>query len=137
MVDPIKLLIATSFCSWLIILLVFIFLVKHFIVKRYEVETELLKTVYFREHATFTRALPDFFSSAMYSGHLAMCCWGWKIYGHKNVFRDIVDPIEITKCFSKQEIRRVQWLLISGVVVIIHAVSFFIFRFSMPESFRL
>jgi hypothetical protein len=36
-----------------------------FIVKRYEQQTSLLDTVFFKEHATFTRYIPDFFSSAM------------------------------------------------------------------------
>ena len=35
--------------------------IERFIVKRYEEETDLLNTVFFREHATFTRSIPDFF----------------------------------------------------------------------------
>lgn len=111
------------------------FRIRRFIVKRYEEETDLLNTVFFREHAIFTRHIPDFFSSPMYVSHLLMCLWGWQIYEGKKMFRDIKDPSLVTRHFSPKEIRRVKWFVINGMVLIAHGVAYLIFRSIWPEAF--
>lgn len=119
--------IAVSSCIWLLVFLLIVIVVARFIVRRYEDETDLLSSVFFREHATFTRMLPGFFSSAIYSFHLAVSCWGWKIYGKKKIFRDVEDPRLIYEKFSANEIRLVKWLLIIGVVMSVHLTVFYIY----------
>jgi hypothetical protein len=109
--------------------------VQWFIVNRYEQETNLLDTIAFKEHATFSRALPYFFSSAVYTSHLSLCLWGWRLCEGKKAFRDIDDPSLIAAHFSQKEIRRVKKLLLSTLIVIIHVIALYIFRFIWPETF--
>ena len=118
---------AISACIWLLVFLAVVIVVTRFIVKRYEDETDLLSSVFFKEHATFTRMLPGFFSSAIYSFHLAVSCWGWKIYSEKKLFRDVEDPRLIYEKFSANEIRLVKWLLIIGVIMSVHLTFFYIY----------
>ena len=120
---------------WLIFGLYISVCIERFIVKRYEEETDLLNSVFFREHATFTRHIPDFFSSAMYTSHLLMCVWGWRLYAKKKIFRDIKDPFSVIQHFSQKEIRRAKWFAISCLVVALHGVAFLIFRSIWPEVF--
>jgi hypothetical protein len=112
--------LALSASFWLITSLIISFQVQSFIVKRYERETDLMETIFFQEHATFTRSLPDFFSSACYGAHLLMCAWGWWLYGNRKIFRDIETPEDVTKYFSKNEIRRVELFIISSLILIAH-----------------
>jgi hypothetical protein len=107
---------ALSGCSWALFGLYTIFRVQWFIVKRYEQETKLLDTVFFKEHLTFSKYAPNFFSSAFYGAHLLMCVWGWWLYGKRKIFRDIEDPQYVTQHFSKKEIRHVKWVIISGLI---------------------
>lgn len=120
---------------WLIYCLYISIRSMRFIVNRYEQETDLLETIFFKEHATFTRYLPDFFSSAMYSSHLLICKWGWRIYHNKKMFRDIDNPEMILRNFSTKEIRKIKWYAISGLMFIIHCVLYYIFRYMWPEVF--
>ncbi len=120
---------------WLLFGLYISIRVEQFIVKRYEKETDLLDTVFFREHATFTRHIPDFFSSAMYSSHLLMCVWGWWLYEKRKVFRDIKDPFIVIQHFSQKEIRRVKWFAISCLIVALHGIAYLFLRFTWPEAF--
>jgi hypothetical protein len=120
---------------WLLFGLYISIRIEGFIVKRYEEETDLLNTVFFREHATFTRYIPDFFSSAMYASHLLMCVWGWWLYAKRKVFRDIKDPFFVIQHFSPKEIRRVKWFAISCLIVVLHVIAFLIFRSIWPEVF--
>jgi exosortase/archaeosortase len=124
-----------SLCAWGIFGLYTSIRIERFIVKRYEEETDLLNTIFFKEHATFTRYIPDFFSSAMYTSHLLMCLWGWWLYAKRRVFRDIKDPFVIIQHFSIREIRRVKWFAISCLVVALHGVAYFLFRSIWPEIF--
>jgi hypothetical protein len=126
---------ALSGCFWLLYGFYAILRVQWFIVDRYERETDLMSSVFFREHANFTRALPDFFSSSIYTGHLSMCLWGWRLYGNRKAFRDITDPSLIVAHFSQKEIRRVKKLLVSTLIVTIHVIALYIFRFIWPETF--
>jgi hypothetical protein len=124
-----------SLCSWGLFGLYISIRIERFIVKRYEEETNLLDTVFFREHATFTRYIPDFFSSAMYTSHLLMCVWGWWLYEKRKVFRDIKDPFFVIQHFSKKEIRQAKWFAISCLIVAIHGVAWYLFRSIWPEVF--
>ena len=124
-----------SLCSWGIYGLYIAIRIERFIVKRYEHETNLLETVFFKEHATFTRYIPDFFSSAMYSSHLLMCLWGWRIYRNRKMYRDIDSPEIVTRHFSAKETRQVKWFAISGLIVVIHGIAYYIFRSIWPDVF--
>jgi thiosulfate reductase cytochrome b subunit len=126
---------AISGCIWLILCIYISIRIERFIVKRYEQETDLLNTVCFREHATFTRYLPDFFSSALYNAHLLMCVWGWRLYKNRKPFRDIDNPEIVTQHFSAKEIRQAKWFLVSGTAFLLHCVAYLIFSFIWPDVF--
>ena len=126
---------ALSFGFWLILCFYNIVRVQRFIVKRYEQESELLSTIAFKEHATFTRYLPEFFSSALYTGHLLICLWGWRVCKGKKCFKDIKDSSFITRNFSYKEIRKVKGVGISGLVVLLHLFAFYVLRLLCPEKF--
>lgn len=127
--------LSISGCIWLLISLFIVFRINGFIVRRYEDETSLLQTVFFKDYVTFTRGLPNFFSSACYGAHLMMCTWGWSIYGKKKVFCDIQDPGQVTKHFSDNEIRRVKILLLCGLIILLHAGIYLVYKFFWPGVF--
>jgi hypothetical protein len=120
---------------WLIYCFYISIRVQRFIVKRYEEETDLLNTVFFKEHATYSRYIPDFFSTATYATHLMFCLWGWRLYKNKKPFRDIDEPEKITQHFSVKEIRKVKRLSISLIAVCLHGAAFYIFSFIWPAVF--
>ena len=128
-------LFALSGGFWLLFAFYTSFRIRRFIVKRYEQETDLLNTVFFKEHASFTRYLPNFFSSVTYTTHLLMCVWGWWLYRKRKVFRDVKDPNFVIQHFSPKEIRRVKWFAINGSILVAHGIAFFVFRFIWPEVF--
>jgi uncharacterized Tic20 family protein len=126
---------AVSLCAWGLYCLYLCVRIEKFIVKRYEQETDLLNTIYFREHATFTRYLPNFFSSALYTGHLLTFLWAWKFHKRRKPYRDIKDANEVIRYFSNQEIRWVKLFAISFVIIAAHGIVYFIFRSVWPEVF--
>lgn len=128
-------LFAISFGFWILFGLYKAFKVQKFIVARYQNGTDLLSTIFFREHATFTRQLPDFFSSAIYTAHLLMCVWGWDIYGKKKAFRDIENHRKIIEHFSVKEIREVKFFAICGIIASAHLIAFFLLRLYFPKYF--
>jgi hypothetical protein len=128
-------LLAFSGCFWLLYGLYVSIRIERFIVKRYETETDILETVFFKEHATFTRYIPDFFSSAMYTSHLLMLLWGWRIYRSKKMYRDIEDPQTIIRHFSAKEIRLVKCFAISCVIISVHALIFYSVKWFFPAMF--
>lgn len=115
-------LLTVSLCLWGLYCIYLIINISRFIVKRYEIETSLIETIFFREHATFSRHIPDLFSSGIYATHLMMCLWGWAIFENNKAFRDIKDPEAITRHFSTNEISQVKRTMITGVVIALHAV---------------
>ncbi len=129
-------LFALSLCIWIVFGLYISIRIERFIVKRYEQETDLLNTIFFKEHATFTQNIPNFFSSAMYTSHLLMCVWGWSFYRKRKMYRDIGSPEIITCHFSEKEIRQVKWFAISGLIVIIHGIAYYSLRLIWPEAFN-
>ena len=133
--DYLKGLWGISVCSWGLYCFCISIRIERFIVRRYEIETDLLDTVFFREHATFSRYIPNFFSSAMYAGHLLMCLWGWGFYKNRKMYRDIDDAETVTRHFSKKEIGQVKWFAISGIIFFIHGMAYYLFGFIWPEVF--
>jgi hypothetical protein len=137
--DTIKLfleLISASGCFWLLFAFYNSFRIRKFIIKRYEQETDLLDSIYFKKHATFTRYLPNFFSSALYISHLITFLWGWNYFKKRKAYRDIEDANEVIRHFSNQEIRRVKWFAINGAIFIAHGIAYLIFLTIWPEVFR-
>ncbi len=134
-IEHLKGLWGISLCSWGLIGLYAIFRTK-FIVKRYEKETDLLKSVYFQEHYTFSRYLPPFLSSGVYAMHLLMCVWWWKIFSKKKIFRDIKSPEQVTRHFTKKEIQLAKRPIVIGLIVGLHAIAFYIFKYIWPEHFQ-
>jgi len=115
-----------SFALWLIYGFYCIFAIKKFIVDRYEKETDLLNTVYFRDHFTFANQAPGFYSSGFYATHLISCVWAWRIYGNRKIFRDIGSPEEVTKYFSSEEIWKVKRVMIVGGIAMVHLITFIV-----------
>jgi hypothetical protein len=133
---------AFSLCAWGLFGLYFIICVKRFIVRRYEEETDLSRTVFFTRHMPFAKYVPDLFSSSLYCGHLLAFIWGWKIIkfikeNRKQVtyFDDIDAPEVVTRHFSAKEIRRVKMVAVIGMVLFVHGIAYYIFRSIWPEVF--
>ncbi|MCP3874127.1 MAG: hypothetical protein GY699_13325 [Desulfobacteraceae bacterium] len=129
-------LFSLSSCSWGIYCFYISIRIERFIVKRYEKETDLLDTVVFKKHTTFIRYIPNFFSPALYSSHLLMCLWGWKFYSKRKTFRDIKNPEYVTHNFSSKEIQRVKRFGISGLIVTLHVIAYYIINSIWPEVFN-
>jgi hypothetical protein len=128
--------LSTSACLWALFNIYTIFRIERFIVKRYEQETDLLSTAFFTNHVPFARYLPNFFSSAIYNGHLMMCLWGWRYFRTKKVFKDIKESTFVTKHFTNKEINRVKGFGISLAILLLHGIVYSIFRFTWPEVFN-
>ncbi len=134
---------SVSFGIWMILGLYVAFRIERFIVKRYEKETGLGQTRYFKEQMPFARSIPDFFSSALYTAHLLLFVWGWKIVKFikekrrkVKYYDDIDSPEDVIQYFSRKEIRRVKTFAIIGFIVIAHGIAFFIFKSIWPEVFE-
>ena len=125
---------AISGCFWLLFTMLSIFSISRFIVKRYERETDLMNTVFFKEHFTFARYQPDFFASGLYATHLLICTWGWRLYRGKKIFRDIPDPMQVTRHFTSKELRRVKRCIVSALIVMTHMAAYFVLRLAWPEA---
>jgi hypothetical protein len=124
-----------SLCIWGIFALYNSFLVRRFIVKRYETETSLLNTIYFREHATFTRQLPTLISSPIYIAHLISFLWGWSYFKKKKIFSDIKDSSDVTQLFSKNEVRLVKRFAILSFIILFHCVIYSLAKCLWPGGF--
>ena len=106
-----------------------------FIEKRYREETDLLNTIYFKEHYTFASSLPILLSAMAYVTHLTSFIWGWNYFKKKKPFRDIKNADEVLRYFSNKEIRRVKRFLFCGVLFILHAMAFQILKIIWPDAF--
>jgi hypothetical protein len=124
-----------SACCWLLLGLYSIFSIKKFIVRRYEKETDLLNTVFFKEHFAFARYQPDFLSSGLCAAHLLICVWGWRFYGKRKILRDIDSPQSVTQYFSKKEIARVKGAVFVIMVIILHLIGFEVIDWIWPSLF--
>jgi uncharacterized membrane protein (UPF0182 family) len=114
-----------------------------FIVDRYEKDTDLGRTVFFTQHMPFTKYIPNFFSSSLYCAHLLSFVWGWnfiKFIKEKRrkvtYFSDIDSPEFVTRHFSAKEIRRVKLVAIIGIIIFLHVIAYYVFRFIWPEEFN-
>ena len=125
--EQIKGILGLSCGLWMLYGLYSILRVQAFIVKRYEHETHLLDTRFFKNHATFTRYLPGFLSSSIYTGHLLMCLWGWRVFGRKVAFNDIDTPERIISQFNPREISRVKRHAIAILIVFLHFIVLSVF----------
>lgn len=132
-----------SLCSWGLFALWTGLSIQRFIVKRYEVETDLSQTVYFSQLMPFAKYLPDFFSSPLYLGHLLSFVWGWRVVKfikekRKMIYYydDIDSPEDVTRHFSEKEIRKAKRFIISCFIVIGHGIGYCIFRSIWPEVFN-
>ncbi|MFZ1986441.1 MAG: hypothetical protein WAU91_18675 [Desulfatitalea sp.] len=128
-------LFACSACFWVLFTLFKTFSVSRFIVKRYEQETDLLSTDFFKKLAPFVRYLPNLNSTGAYALHLVMCTWAWRLYRKKKAFCDIDDPKQVTRFFTSKEIRRAQLLLVYFLIAGLHLIAYFVFHYIWPEHF--
>jgi hypothetical protein len=134
-IDHLKGIWGISLCAWGLIYLFSNFQLRKFIVSRYKEETNLTQTAFFRNHVPFILYFPDFLSAGFFGTHLMMCVWGWRLFGKRKPFKDIDDPNQVIRHFSKKEIRRVTWVLASGFILFAHGIAYFIFRSIWPEVF--
>jgi hypothetical protein len=128
-------LLSVSACFWSLFLVYMSIRIHLFIVKRYEKETDLLDTVYFKEHATFTKSLPGFMASALYMGHLLSFIWWWDYCRNKRPYRDIKESVEVIRYFAAKEIRRVKWFAIGSLILIFHGGLYILYEIVWPEVF--
>lgn len=126
--------VSLSACFWLLIFLLISIRIQFFIVRRYQQETDLLKTVCFSEHATFTRMLPNFLSSSIYVAHLISLLWWWDYCKNKKTYRDLKSPNDVTQYFSKKEIRRVKWFGFISLILFVHAFAFLFIAWLWPST---
>lgn len=124
-----------SLCSWGLFWFFAALSVQRFIVQRYEIETNLLDTVFFKNHVPFAPYLPNFFSSAIYAGHLMMCLWGWRYFRTKKVFKDIKESTYVTQHFAQKEIGKVKRDAICLLILALHGIAYYLLRFMWPEVF--
>ncbi len=68
--------------------------------------------------------------------HLLMCVWWWKIFSKKKIFRDIKSPEQVTRHFTKKEIQLAKRPIVIGLIVGLHAIAFYIFKYIWPEHFQ-
>jgi hypothetical protein len=134
--------LCTSGCFWMIFGLWTGLSIQRFIVKRYEIETDLSQTIYFSQLMPFAKYLPNFFSSPLYLGHLLSFVWGWRVVKfikekRKMIYyyNDIDNPDDVTRHFSKKEIRKAKRFVISCFIVVAHGIAYYVFRSIWPEVF--
>lgn len=125
-----------SLCGWGLFCLYLIFSVKCFINRRFEEETDLLNTKAFREHLTFIRYLPNHMAASIYATHLIELMWLWNWIKNRKAYTDIKNPEYILQHFSKKELRRVKWFAVSMIIIILHGIAYYLFRFIWPETFN-
>ncbi len=109
---------------------------RKFIVKRYEDETNLGRTLFFREHMPFSKNIPDLFSFSLYCTHLLAFLWGWrfiKFIKEKRptvtYFNDIDSPEFVTHHFSAQEIKRVKMFAMIYLMLFLHVIAYYVSSF--------
>lgn len=68
--------------------------------------------------------------------HLMMCTWWWGYYKKNKLFRDIKSPEQVTGHFTKKEIRLAKRPIIIGLIVVLHVIAFYIFKYIWPVHFQ-
>lgn len=135
--ELLKVIFSASFLFFLFFGVYNLIRVQMFIVKRYEQETDLVNTVFFREYVPYCRYSPNLFSSAIYIFHLTVFMWGWNYWKKKKHFKDISDPTFVTQHFSRKEIRLVKRHVILGTICLMHLAIYLILKFVRPEVLNL
>lgn len=106
-----------------------LFSVQRFIMKRYEQETNLSKVRFFSDYLSFSSRLPTFFRSPIYTCHLILYLWGWKIVEKgkekRNVryYDDIESKEDVLRYFTRKEILLVKAELLSLIVITLHVIG--------------
>ena len=135
---------ALSFGFWMLYTLYTSFRIKLFIIKRYEEETSLSQTKYFKEWMPWAKHMPPFLRSAHYASHLSSFCYYnnnsnsdkiLKKVRKKKFYDDIKTPEQVARHFSQEEIRRVKKYMLFALITGVHAILYLIFRFIWPETF--
>ena len=128
---------------WLILGFISILFINGYIVKRYEVETQLSKTIYFTNYMPFVKYLPKFFRSGFYVVHLLHFVWFWKFVKfvkekrpNAGYFDDIRAPEEITRHFSSRDILKAKISAFLVVIVSLHVTAFYFTKLIWPEHFQ-
>jgi hypothetical protein len=111
-----------SACIWMLVWVLAHLSVMRFIVSRYEEETGLIDTVYFKKLMPFARNLPSLWSSVFYYMHLLFFFWLWRWIQNAELFNDIDNREQVTGKFSKKEIWLVNLDLASMILAAIHLV---------------
>lgn len=141
--DHLKGIYSISLCFWGLFGLYTTFRIRRFIIKRYEQETRLSQTKYFKEWVPWAKYVPPFFRSVLYLSHL------WKFVRHRpkhkfatekkmgkiDIYDDIKSPEQVTAHFTKKEIRRVKMFVLCGLITAIHAIAYYVSKFIWPETF--
>jgi hypothetical protein len=119
--------------------------VRFFIVKRYEEETNLSQTRYFREMMPWVQHFPPFLRSPIYLAHLLKFRWLGKgnrfdrkrkdSKGDIIYYNDIESPKQVTSHFSEKEIKQVRRAAYTISFFILYIVAFNIFKLIWPETF--
>lgn len=139
--DHLKGVLSISGGFWILFGIYTVFSIKNFIVKRYELETELGETILFSRYMPYVKYLPNFFSSSLYCSHLLLFVWGWKAI--KNIkekrpkphyFSDIDHPEYVTGHFTTKEIRRAKLFFLTGVILFLHGIAYALMMAIYPEA---
>jgi hypothetical protein len=142
--DHFKGIFSISMCSWGVYCLYTSIRIMLFIIKRYEEETNLSQTKYFKEWMPWAKHMPSFLKSVHYASHLWTFCSCRKNNNsdkilkkiRKNkIYDDIETPEQVTRHFSQKEIRRVKKFMMCAMIVGIHVFADFIFKFIWPETY--
>lgn len=133
---------AVSFLFWMIFGMYSIVKIKGFMVERYERQTNLHQTLYFRRYMPFVKYLPDFFSSGMYAAHLLWFVWFWKLVKfikdkrpQIGYFDDIASAEDVTKYFTDKEVRLTKRWAVIFALLLFHAVAFYVLKQIVPNEF--
>ena len=141
--DHINGIFSISFCFWLIYTLYITIRVRLFIIKRYEQETKLSQTKFFRERAPWAPYFPALLRSQFYSSHL----WKFVVYWNNDrfarekkkgtiaIYDDIATPGHIISHFSIKEIKLVKRVAYVLLLLALHGIVFSGFQMIWPETF--
>lgn len=131
-----------SACTWLLFGIYLILSVQKFIVKRYEQETKLSETKFFYDYLKFTKHLPSFFRSSIYSCHLILFVLGWNIVKKSKEkkrirhYDDIEAPEDVLQYFSKKEIQRVKFTFLALIIITAHLIGMDVLEWIWPGIFE-
>ncbi len=112
-----------GFCIWSLIWLLVHLSVMRFIVPRYEKETGLIDTLYFKEFMPFAKYIPSFWSSIFYIFHLTNFIWFWRWVKDSKIYRDIDRAEDVIDKFTVKEIRRIKLQIFLMIIAVSHVLA--------------